>query len=391
MKKSIFAVMLSISLVFSYGCSTKKTTDINSTNGNTKNIAAPTAEDTKVSQKYNEDTSQGTTESTDKTTDKTAANTKKAAAKYTIKDIYPFKANTKYEYTGKGNEYASYTVFTDYIKNNRIQLRTNNGGTEVVSVLENKNGQLKIIYSKEETYYREDLTSKKSNKNEILLKEPLVKGTSWTLPDGRKRYISNIDVSVSTPAGKFKAVEVTTEGNGFKDLDYYASGKGLVKTVYKAKDMEVTSSLSKIKTNSPLAQTVRFYYPNINDDKIYYIDKNLTFKTNDITRLTFEKMFKSSPNKEVGKLLSTNAKIKSLYLNGSVVYADFSKEFVSEMNAGSGYEAMILQSIVNTLGRYYGVSKVYMTVENKPYASGHIEMQKGEAFKVDTKNTVKIK
>lgn len=385
MKKSIFAVMLSISLILSYGCSAKK--PLNNDKDNAKNIITPAAQDTKDEQKDSNDAA----ENSDKDTDKTPENTEKVTAKYTIKDIYPFKANAKYEYTGKGNEYASYTVFTDYIKNNRIQLRTNNGGTETVKVLENKNGQLKIIYSKEETYYREDFTSKKSNKNEMLLKEPLVKGTSWTLPDGRKRYISAVDVSVSTPFGNFKAIEVTTEGKDYKDLNYYAPGKGLVKSVYKAKDIEVTSSLSKIKTNFPLTQTVRFYYPNISDDKIYYIDKQLTFKTNHITKLAFEKLFKSSPNNKAGKLLSTNAKIKSLYLNGNVVYVDFSKEFVSEMNAGSGYEALILQSITNTLGEYYGVSKVYITIENKPYSSGHIAMQKGETFKVDTKNTVKLK
>jgi hypothetical protein len=61
------------------------------------------------------------------------------------------------------------------------------------------------------------------------------------------------------------------------------------------------------------------------------------------------------------------------------------------MNAGSGYESLILQSIVNTLGGYYGVDKVYITIENKPYSSGHIEMKKGEVFKVDTKNLVKLK
>ena len=46
------------------------------------------------------------------------------------------------------------------------------------------------------------------------------------------------------------------------------------------------------------------------------------------------------------------------------------------MNAGSGGENLILQSIVNTFGNYYGVEKVCLTVDNKPYESGHIVLEK---------------
>lgn len=66
-----------------------------------------------------------------------------------------------------------------------------------------------------------------------------------------------------------------------------------------------------------------------------------------------------------------------------MVYLDFSKELVSEMNAGSAYETMILQCITNTIGIYYGVHKVYITIEGKSYESGHIAKKKGEFFTVD--------
>lgn len=310
---------------------------------------------------------------------------------YSIKDYYPFNENTKYIFEGKGNEYASYTVYVDYIKGDRLQLRKNNGGTEVVSVIENKNGELKAVFSKEETYFREDFTSKPSNKDEVLLKEPLVKGTSWTLSDGRKRYISQIDVSVTTPAGSFKAIEVTTEDGDSKNLDYYALNTGLIKSVYSSKGIEVSSTLKELKSNTPLTQTVKFYYPSINDERLYYTQKKLSFKTNDLTKLAFEKLFKEAPDKSVGRLIGPNTKIKSLYLNGNVVYVDFTKELVTEMNAGTGYEALILQAITNTLGGYYSSSKVYITVENKPYESGHILMKKGQTFTVNLKNTAQLK
>lgn len=370
MKKIIWIVLLSISLLFLCSCDKLKLPLINDTGDKT-----PPGK-----------------ENVSDTQPKDSTNTPSDAKDtYTINDYYPYKENVKYEYEGKGNEYASFTVFVDYIKEGKLQLRKNNGGTELVNVLENKNGELKLIFSKEEAYYREDFTSKPSNKNEILLKEPLVKGTSWTLPDGSKRYISNVNVQVDTAMGNFKTLEVTTEGKSSKTIDYYALNTGLIKTVSISDSLEVSSTLKMLRNLSPLVQNVKFYYPNGGDSKLYFLNRKLEFKTNDITKQTFEKYFKESPKSTLGKLIGPNVKIKSLYLNGDTVYVDFTKELVTEMNAGSGYESLILQAITNTLGGYYNSDKVYITVEGSPYSSGHIAMKKGETFKVNTKNSIEIK
>lgn len=304
---------------------------------------------------------------------------------YKIEDYFPFKANTLYTFEGKGNEFAGYTVWIDYIKENKIQQRVNNGGTELSKVIENKDGELKVVFSREETYYREDFTSKAPNKDEILLKEPLVEGTTWNLSDGRKRSITNLSAEISTPSGNYKALEVTTEGADSQSFDYYVLNIGLVKSIYKAKDMEVTSSLSEVKDNASLVQDIEFYFPNNVSDKIILNKKKLSFKTNDITKMTLEKELKNAPSNEFIKLMPSKSKINILYLNNDgMVYVDFTESYVTDMNLGSGYEGMALQSMANTLGRYYGAKKVYVTVEGKPYSSGHIIMEKGEAFTVNT-------
>lgn len=312
----------------------------------------------------------------------------------TIKDYFSLKGNTEYVYEGKGNEYAAYHAFVDYLANNRAQIRIRNGGTEIVKVLEYKEGSLTILLSREECYYRENFTQSKSisSNPEVLLKEPLIKGTSWTLADNRKRYISNVDVEVTTPSGNYKTLEVTTEGKGDKTLDYYAQNVGLVKSVFISNGNEITSCLSKIEKNTLLSQTVKFYYPNVNENKLYFVNKELSFNTNDITKSIIEKAYKELPKGNIARVLSPNTKIISLYLNkDNIVYVDFTKEFVTEMNAGSGYETMVLQSITNTLGKYYGAEKVYITVEGNPYTSSHIIMKKGESFTVNTKYSAELK
>jgi PBP1b-binding outer membrane lipoprotein LpoB len=311
----------------------------------------------------------------------------------TIKDYFPSTENVRAKYQGIGNEYAEKEVFVDYVKNDRVQLRVITPGTILAQVYEIKNGELKLITSREEFYYREDLTQVENTNGEIILKEPLVKGTSWTLADGRKRHISNVDVEVTTPSGKYKALEVTTEGNDSSTLDYYAANIGLVKSLFIANDAKVETILEKLEQNAVYTQTLKVYYPDFNNGRIIYKDNSVSLKTNDNIIGFIENHLKTSPDKDIVNPISQNTKINKLYLDnieGKVV-VDFSKELINEMNAGSGLEADIVQSIVNTLGNYYTVDKVYISVEGNPYESGHISINQNEVFYVDYNNSHEYK
>ncbi|MPM73475.1 Acetate kinase [bioreactor metagenome] len=66
-----------------------------------------------------------------------------------------------------------------------------------------------------------------------------------------------------------------------------------------------------------------------------------------------------------------------------MVYIDLNRAFMTEMNAGSEYEGMILQSIANTFGGYFQSDKVILTIDNALYESGHFAFMKGEYLGVD--------
>lgn len=313
----------------------------------------------------------------------------------TVKDYYPFVSDAEYIYDGEGNEFAFYNRYTDFVDtaNNRIQTRTNNGGTETVRVLEIKDGKLSVIKMVNECYYRDNImddTAAASDKAEVLLMEPLVKGTEWTLPDGTRRYISATDVSIETPSGTYQTIEVTTEGSDSTTKDYYAPNTGLVKSIFNSGDTEVTSTLKEIKTNTPYTQTIEIYYPD-SDEKIHAEPLTLSFHTGDITRQVIqEALTKQALKENYVPLVSANTKINSLYLgDDKIAYVDFSQELVKEMHLGSGFEQAVLQCITNTLGNYYGTDEVYITVDGKPYESGHILMEKGETFKVNMDNIIR--
>lgn len=298
-----------------------------------------------------------------------------------ISDYYPFTQNVTMKYEGTGSEYASYTAFPDFISDDKstIQIRVNNGGTETVSVLKNKEGQLTKVYGVAETYYKENLTDEKSNANEIILKEPLTKGTKWTLTDGSVREITGVDVSVNTPSGDYKTLEVTTTADGdTTQMDYYAKGVGLVKAVSILGEDQIVSALQETSTGPGYDFTLKLFNFKVTDTDVVSIseDSPVTLKTNETVL-----PFLSDSFKRLG-LMSSDTTLNSLWIEpgSSMATIDFSKEFVTKMNAGTTKETGVLDSVVNTVGYYFQVQKVILTIDGQPYSSGHILMKEGEAM-----------
>ncbi|WP_313342216.1 GerMN domain-containing protein [Sedimentibacter sp.] len=290
---------------------------------------------------------------------------------YSIEDYFPVVENTKYSYQGEGNEFAAYTVFIDYINNNRFQTRTNNGGTETIKVYEFKDNQLVELYSRGETYFREDFTNREFQEGNAALKVP---------------YTGELK-QIVTPQGNFNAIEVIVENGQGTSTNYYAKDVGLIKSIYKDDDYEVSSTLAGIEQNIPLIQTVTLYYPDIDGVHLNSVDVQISFNTNDLTKDVIEKTVKDL---SVYELFSINTEINELYFdeNDESVHIDLTKNFIDEMNAGAGFEGLILQSIANTLGSYYGVENIYLTVDGNLYESGHISLKENEPLKADYSNVI---
>jgi len=326
-------------------------------------------------------------------TDSGSASSSEPADATTIEAYYPFSASVFTKYLGEGNEYASFTAYPQYIEGNRMQITSNNGGTQIVTVLELADGELREVFSRPETYFRENMLEKTAssdaaNQLDILLKEPLEVGNSWMNPSGVPSEITNLTAAIETPMGNFEALEVTTTYETSTTKDYYVQGMGLVKRVTDlGDDMIVSSSLEARNENAPETQQLRVFYP---DGDLMGLDAtsiSLSYVTNDITRTILAEALKNVPDAPGGSLIGPNVSINSLSLSDDGrVYVDFSQEFVSEMNAGTSAESLILQGVVNTIGEYYGVQEVYLTVAGNPYESGHILMAEGAYFTVDYAN-----
>lgn len=300
---------------------------------------------------------------------------------------FPFKENVASTYIGEGNEYMSYAKYPQYIEDNRIQFSKNNGGTQIVEVLEYVDGALIKVFERPETYFRENMLNKKSEEGTtILLQEPLKVGTAWNSPSGSVSEITAIDAIVETALGTYAVIEVTTTEEDTITKSYYAEGIGLVKEVFTdtAGTYETSSTLDTREEGVPETALVQAFYPDANVMGLEMAEVNVSFNTNDVTRKTLTDLFKQIPDVEYGRLIPDSATINSLYINeDGRVYVDFNAALVTDMNAGSSGESLLLQGIVNTIGNYYGVEEIILTVDNEPYESGHFSFDKDEVMRVD--------
>ena len=352
----------------------------------------PTGQNSTTSGTANNNTvSNGTTAQTT-TPEPQPSPTSPAEVPLKISDYFPFVNDVHMKYKGTGNEYAAYDTYVDYVRDNKMQTRENNGGTETIKVYTLKDGALARSYSRGETYYRFDYTSM-TDGEDVLLKEPLVAGTSWTAKDGSSRSITAVDKQIETPAGNFSAIEVTTTRKDSVNKDYYVKGTGLVKTEYISGDasMTVLSELEKVEKDVPFKHIVKFYFPQFNEDRIIYMEREIEIKTNEDMKYKFQKELKTIPESGgLVKTLTKNTQVLGVSLDDEkdTVTVDLSTDFVNEMNAGTTLEVMLLNSVTNTFGNYYMKSKVIITLDGKPYESGHILMKPGEAFNVKAKGIV---
>lgn len=144
-----------------------------------------------------------------------------------------------YYFAGEGMEFASFTRRITFTTPDSTQLE-DLSGTNLAQVVEYGADELKIIWQEEEFYTGENLLRPGALKEReqgspsqvVLLKTPLVKGTSWT-DDRSRREIVAVDQVVEVPLGSFADVLVVKStrlgADDFVQYEYYAKNIGLIK------------------------------------------------------------------------------------------------------------------------------------------------------------------
>lgn len=290
----------------------------------------------------------------------------KAPSSVNILDYFPFKPDFVKTFKGEGNEFADFTMQVQYMDNNRIQYMTNNGGTQVVTVYEKTENEVKVVFTQGEVYYRENMLDRTGNIG-TYLRGPVEVGTTWVNANQQEATITDVDVLVEG----ISSIEVKTA----TDVYYYGYQVGLVKQILNVDSEPVVSTLSEVSQDGPVDVS---YAVTTHDGQSYVSNPVVSkMKTNDVFRLEL--------SKEMVKLgvLPKDTILNSLVKNRTDqrVYADISSK-VYEGLESRVQEDRRLQSIVKTIGSIYNTDQIYLWVDGGAYKGPYVSMSKNELLKI---------
>ncbi|MCC5889721.1 MAG: GerMN domain-containing protein [Alkalibacterium sp.] len=304
---------------------------------------------------------------------------------------FPRLEDTLLEYDGEGMEYASFTRYPQFAYDSTLQMVESTAGTDVITVYEYTDDEVREIFVRPETYFRDDFMNtgldSMQDEHDIILQLPIEIGHSWESPTGTVSEITNVDFEYETPFGTFDAIEVTRTHDDSQTVFIYAEDIGLVERVFTTSDdeSEVISTLASRSKEQPEEIDLTVFPLDENAEGLLAVPVTVELYTNDAIRYELAEVLRGkSGGSDAPPLLTDNVSINFMYLgNDDIAYVDFSTDLVDDMNVGAGIESLLLQGLVNTIGGYYSVEEVYLTVDNEPYASGHIEREEGETWSVN--------
>ena len=202
-----------------------------------------------------------------------------------------------------------------------------------------------------------------------------------------KKRILAILISLSIP---FSIISCGAEANNNKNntaSNISNNESTITDEEDKNKDSNQSDKYDTNNSNEITTDDANIYYYDVVTDKIVYINKTIEIKDKALVN-----ELKKNPSEEIASALNSDISLNSAKVDSEndTIKLDFSSNFVEAQNLGSGPESSTLTAICNTFGDYFNVSKVIITLDGKPYTSGHISMKDGDTFKVDLNNTLEL-
>jgi len=172
-----------------------------------------------------------------------------------VSDYFPNREMIKV-FNG-GFENGGTVEFIDKIAENKVQTKRIDTATGMIHVHAISENEITLIYSltAEDDRLKEDYLDAPSNRDVLILKGPIKKGTKFGSSE-----ITNTNIVVNTPAGEFEAIEISDKKLGTKR--YYAKGLGHVKTVGVGFDsdlLEIDYNVEQIKKSDYLLDLIDAY------------------------------------------------------------------------------------------------------------------------------------
>ena len=303
-----------------------------------------------------------------------------------------------------GDHPFRFTIFNAYSTENRLQRRVSVGdGTQIwAELIEIQNGDVILIDHLSPFYGNVDVTNRPPIFHDAILIGPIEIGTSWvrnpTDPPHihDQREITGVDISITTPAGTFNTIEVTTFPPHNPDYfiqprtkDFFARDLGVVKSVVYSgitldqmasgveQETIITLRLIDIQRTGLLESALVFYFEN---DEWLFSEIEVLYSTNNDLNQVFEEILRLTLEKAFGH--TSQAAINFAILNHDThgLNLDLNAAFLAEMAqaANEAHELNTINAIVMAFGVVFDAAAVRITVDGQPYSGPYITLGAAE-------------
>lgn len=202
--------------------------------------------------------------------------------------------------------------------------------------------------------------------NELILQAPLQVGTTWERSEGVTSEITQLYSQVELASHNFANVlEVTSNRPDGTLVEYFAQGQGLIATV---EDNKANILVGNYPDNRIIVD-IPVYLPVRTDggEQLQQSMKEFRWQTNGSFAGAFDDLLRRMD------VIDDSVKVQDITYDDTTVYIDFSPGIVSVLNSYDSSEAGIIQSLVETLGEFFGRSQVRITVNGNGMLPQEIE------------------
>lgn len=266
------------------------------------------------------------------------------------------------------NESGSYTTYVDFFdESNRVmQVREIVGATNYVNIYEWSEQAIQLTARHENIALFENLTqdvTSTPDANLTLLSAPVAVGTTWSYDGTHTSQIVGLYESLTLGEQQYtEVVEVSTPFEAYDLRQYYASGDGLILTRY-VDNAEVSTGEQFWQVTGNSHQVMMILnrdvaQPQTEGEYLLSLEKvPFAYQTNDSLARAFQRLFT-----DLG-WITDDIVVNSLTVDeAGVANLDFSAGVVAAFNQHPSTETSIIPAIVTTVGHYFDVTQVRLTV-----------------------------
>ena len=151
------------------------------------------------------------------------------------------------------------------------------------------------------------------------------------------------------------------------------------------KSVFINGKTVDLKTVAPELMNVRLYFSNANSETLSTEDRGIPkcSSVQNYAREILKQLIKGPNNKDLYRTIPPTTTVRAIYLYGTTLVIDFSKDIVTQHNGGVSSELLTIYSIVNTLAELpavdgKAVKNIQILVNGAVLKSlvGHINIEK---------------